>query len=228
VNSPEAGLDPSAVLANRIELLERAADDLAHEIKNPLHSMVINLEVLRRRLNRLEGASDADVFRYVEVLGDEVERLSHRVDILLRLLRTGREHEPVSLNDVVHELWELVRLRAGRRNIRVEFAPDEVAGARYVPREPTRQIILNLVLEALDSLEPGQALHVRSEQGHGVLRLELGGGCREPVGDAAGTREGARPRLAVAEMLSREIGGSVGVDRIDGQTNFSLSFAAPR
>ena len=46
--------DQGTIRENKLELVERLADDLAHEIKNPLHSMVINLEVLRRRLTRLE------------------------------------------------------------------------------------------------------------------------------------------------------------------------------
>ena len=44
----DANIDASFDLhASRYALLSRLADDLAHEIKNPLHSMVINLEVLR-------------------------------------------------------------------------------------------------------------------------------------------------------------------------------------
>src|ERR1700741_2799475 len=40
---PHGEEGPPALRANKLDLLERLADDLAHEIKNPLHSMVINL-----------------------------------------------------------------------------------------------------------------------------------------------------------------------------------------
>ena len=36
--------------ANRYDILSRLADDLAHEIKNPLNAIVVNLEVLRRKI----------------------------------------------------------------------------------------------------------------------------------------------------------------------------------
>ena len=55
-----------ALRANKLDLLERLADDLAHEIKNPLHSMVINLEVLKRRVARAD--SPDEVQRYIVVL----------------------------------------------------------------------------------------------------------------------------------------------------------------
>ena len=45
-------LTDEQIRANRYELVSGLADDLAHEIRNPLHAIVINLEVLRLRVTR--------------------------------------------------------------------------------------------------------------------------------------------------------------------------------
>jgi signal transduction histidine kinase len=93
VSSKHRVADQETIRENKLALVERLADDLAHEIKNPLHSMVINLEVLRRRIARLEGDSNEDLLRYAGVLNAELERVSRRVELLLRLVRPNRESE---------------------------------------------------------------------------------------------------------------------------------------
>jgi signal transduction histidine kinase len=228
VNSPETGGNATLIIANRLELVERAADDLAHEIKNPLHSMVINLEVLRRRVSRIDEAGQADMLRNVEVLASEVERLSNRLDLLLRLLRSGRQTEPISLNDMVEELWELVRLEAARGSVQVRFQPDVAASRRYVPREPTRQIILNLVIEVLDSLSPGGALQLHSERHEDQVRLVVAGSHHNgTIAAAPPVPVAERPRMLVADLLTRKIGGQLdAVLDPEGHPIFSLSLPA--
>jgi signal transduction histidine kinase len=211
VNSQANGGDPSVILANRLELVERAADDLAHEIKNPLHSMVINLEVLRRRIGRLEEPAQADVIRYVEVLGGELDRLTQRVDVLLRLLRPGRADEPVPINELVEELWEIVQVEAGKRSVTVGFTPHAGIGNGRVPRDPVRQVILNLLLDLLDFLRPGDRLEVRAELLDDEVKLLVSAA---PNPELAATGSGTAPlddraRIRVARSLSEHIGGRI-------------------
>src|SRR5690606_41450424 len=70
------------LLASRYRLFSRLADDLAHEIKNPLHAMVINLEVLRRR----DTAGDPDiVLERAAVIDLVIQRKQQVVDLLITL-----------------------------------------------------------------------------------------------------------------------------------------------
>jgi signal transduction histidine kinase len=71
-------------LAERYQLVRRIADDLAHELKNPLNAMVINLEVLRARVRA--GDPEAALER-IDVLDQETHRLHNLLDHVLRLLR---------------------------------------------------------------------------------------------------------------------------------------------
>src|SRR5688500_17512833 len=101
VHETPAHADPVRLRVNKLELLERLADDLAHDIKNPLHSMVINLEVLRRRAARVGGDEGDDLQRYAGVLSTELERVNRRIELLLRLSRPARAAELASLSDVL-------------------------------------------------------------------------------------------------------------------------------
>lgn len=156
------GVDPQALRANKLTLVERLADDLAHEIKNPLHSMVINLEVLKRRVSRWSGADATELMRYVGILSGELDRVSRRVDLLLRMVRMDRGGEPVTLSETVEDLLELVELERERHRISIEMhAPDHPARTR-LPRDTARQIVLNLLLIALDSAAPGGVITISS------------------------------------------------------------------
>jgi signal transduction histidine kinase len=194
--------DPLQVRANKLDLLERLADALAHEIKNPLHSMVINLEVLKRRLSRPPGEG-GDVLRYATVLGQELERVNQRIELLLRLSRPERGGpEETTLNELVEEVMELVSLEARHRDGRVEYEPAAQMVRVRLGRQAARQIILNIVLDALDGLAGGQTLGiaVRVDAGRAVLTVS-----------GAPSSDGGE-RLAVAAALAEAVGGRVDMD----------------
>jgi signal transduction histidine kinase len=194
--------DPLQVRANKLDLLERLADALAHEIKNPLHSMVINLEVLKRRLSRAPG-DGTDVLRYATVLGEELDRVNQRIELLLRLSRPERSGpEDTTLNELLDEVMELVSLEARHREARVEYQRSDRMTRVRLGRQAARQIILNLVLDALDSLRGGDTLRivVREEEGRAVMTVT------GPPSSEGGER------LAVAAALAEAAGGRVDSD----------------
>ncbi|MDP9347622.1 MAG: hypothetical protein M3P24_00525 [Gemmatimonadota bacterium] len=207
--SPEAP-SPDALLvrANKLDLLERLADDLAHEIKNPLHSMVINLEVLKRRIARSGAEGQSDLQRYVGVLGSELERLSRRIELLLRLTRPARGNEAATLDELVDELLELIQLEGRRHEVDVRFHPGAPTTRVSVPGEPVRQVILDLVLEALERLGRGGVLLLRTEQGDGKTSLVLA--CTGEQGTELSCDERGE-RLSVARLVAERIGGRLEV-----------------
>ena len=209
-----AHADPLAVRANKLDLLERLADDLAHEIKNPLHSMVINLEVLKRRVARATGDQD-DLQKYIGVLGGELERVTRRIELLLRLSRPGRGPENTTLDEMVGELMEIIQLEARHHDMAVDFRPGLPPARVFVSREAARQVILNLVLGALDAASPGGTLSISVENGGAASRLCIAGP-GAPEGAAGGREPG------VARALAAALGG-----RVDGDGPADVVFSLP-
>ncbi|HEX6041365.1 histidine kinase dimerization/phospho-acceptor domain-containing protein [Longimicrobium sp.] len=208
--------DPVAVRANKLDLLERLADALAHEIKNPLHSMVINLEVLKRRLSRAP-TEGTDVLRYATVLGEELDRVNRRIELLLRLSRPDRGGpDDTTLNELVEEVMELVSVEARHREARVAYEPGGIMARVHVGRQHARQIILNLFLDVLDGLGGGDtlAVDIRAEGGRAVLTVS--GGSSSATGGE---------RLSVAAALAEAVGGRVDVE--GGSRTLSLPAQRP-
>lgn len=105
--------------AARYEFVSRLADDLAHEVKNPLHSMVINLEVLRRRV--ASGAT-AEALQRADVIGVELARVHQLVEQILLLLLPDREGVRVlDLDDALAEIVPLLDIRARAEHKTLRF-----------------------------------------------------------------------------------------------------------
>jgi len=134
--------------ANRYDVLSRLAEDLAHEIKNPLNSIVINLEVLRR----LSAAgAHQKVQDRAAVIEQEILRVHVLVDGILQLLRPDKLNaEPVAVDVVVGSLQNALEVQA--KGARVGLQVD-VESALYadIQSEPFKFALLNLVTRAIDA-----------------------------------------------------------------------------
>lgn len=157
--------------ANRFDLVSRLADDLAHEIKNPLNSIVINLEVLKVRV----GRSDADgALDRAAVIEQEARRLHVMIDRLLQLLRPERDQsESFALDQVFDELLPLVEARArlARNALNVECDASILVPIR---RDVFKFAMLNLLTTVHERLgENAGTLSVTCTPDGEQLRLEI-------------------------------------------------------
>ena len=141
----EAGDD---VRANRYDVVSRLADDLAHEIKNPLNAIVVNLEVLRRRV--VTGTPEAALER-VDVIEHEVRRVHSLVEQVLLLLRPAkRETSPLAIDGILDSLDNALQIQARAAHVELECVSD---GSLYaqIRGEPFKFALLNLVTMAIDA-----------------------------------------------------------------------------
>ncbi len=210
-DAPRENEAPLLIRANKLDLIERLADDLAHEIKNPLHSMVINLEVLKRRITNQLPDGSSDVLRYIGVLNSELERVNHRIELLLRLARPARGSESTTVNELIEEVLELLQLEGRHHNVSVQFEPGPDVLRVSVPREPMRQVILNLVLDTVDASDAGDTVVIRTGREAGRAQVMVAG---------AGSRESDGVLVTAARALGESLGGDV-------QEGATLVFSLP-
>jgi signal transduction histidine kinase len=144
--------------ANRFAIVSRLADDLAHEIKNPLNAIIINLEVLKVRVAR--GDADAANDRAL-VIEEEVRRLHLLVDRMLLLIRPERQEEEIlPLDSALDELVPLIEAQA--RLARNEFRTHGAATVMVrVRRDILKFALLNVLIAA----------HAHLGEGGGTLSL---------------------------------------------------------
>jgi two-component system, NtrC family, sensor kinase len=153
------------------------ASELAHEIRNPLTSVKLNLQRIDRSLHGHETPA-SEPQEPLRIALREIQRLERVVQGVLSLARPrALQRSPVSLHATVAEALEVVRpvADAQRVEIRARFAAaqDSVAA----DSEQLRAALLNLFLNAVEAMPDGGELRVFSEarrggDGNGAL-IEL-------------------------------------------------------
>lgn len=148
------------------------AAGVAHEINNPLASIAWCAESLESRLHELlHGeapatatlqAGDVQILRkYLRRIQDEAFRCKGITEKLLDFSRLGDvEKQDTDLQELVEGVIEMVRHLGKYRNKQIELECRERVIAPVNPQE-IKQVVLNLITNALDSLDPGGTVWVR-------------------------------------------------------------------
>lgn len=201
--------------AAHLDLVSRWADDLAHEVKNPLHAMVINLELVKRRAGAADAAS---VVERAEVVESELERVHALIDSLLRIVRPWPPATSVSVDDLFRSLRPVLSARARVR--RSEYHHEPCPAIVAMPPGDLALAVVFLVDRALESAAGGGRIDTRCERVDGGLRIVFTG---SPGGAAAPRDEAAEgPALAVTERLVRSAGGTLEPDPEGGGVAITL------
>ena len=149
------------------------AAGVAHEINNPLASILFCAEALERRLKELlpassgspslppSAAEDCDVvIRYLSMIQQEALRCKEITQKLLDFSRSGeRQREPTDLADLIRGVLEMVRHLPHCRGKQILFEPSEYIVAP-VHAQDLKSVVLNLVVNALESMDEGGRLTI--------------------------------------------------------------------
>lgn len=142
------------------------AAGVAHEINNPLASIAWSAESLESRLHDILGADEASLTtaqqgeieilrKYLKRIQDEAFRCKGITEKLLDFSRLGDvEKQAANLGELIEGVIEMVRHLGKYREKKIELISPEYVVAPVNVQE-LKQVVLNLITNALDSLEPG-------------------------------------------------------------------------
>jgi two-component system sensor histidine kinase PilS (NtrC family) len=166
-----AQLREAAERAERLAVLGRLSAGLAHEIRNPLGSISGSVELVR------ESAALSDEDRHLlTIVLTEVDRLN---DLVTTMLQVGKPREPrrqqEDLRDLVRAVVEMTqRGPAATQGIRMLTELPEHPVFVWADGDQVRQVLWNLVKNALQASPRGSTIVVRAQEGaddHGVLEV---------------------------------------------------------
>ncbi len=154
--------------ADRLSALGQLAASIAHEINNPLQSVIGCLGLAQEAL--VEGE---DAQQYLQVARDEVQRIKRIVARMRDLYRPeSNEKKMTALHTLLEQVLELTRKRCQDSRIAVAWQPAEGLPALWVAPDQIKQVFLNLMLNAIEAMPNGGHLRVRTaltESPAGVL-----------------------------------------------------------
>ena len=139
--------------------ISQLAGGLAHEIRNPLSTLSLNLDLLLEDFQNAETPRDRRVLQRVERLRDEVQRLHAILENFLRFARVqDLKLAPADLNALVDELRDFYEPTLATKGIviRTHFAPD--LPMVRLDADLFKQALLNLILNAEHAMPSGGEL----------------------------------------------------------------------
>ncbi|AUX40903.1 sensor histidine kinase [Sorangium cellulosum] len=183
-------LERRAADAEALNAMVPLALGLAHEIRNPLNAAVLELHLLSRSIDRLsDEAIREPMKRRVGIVEAEIARLGRLLGEFLELARPRAPHrEPVDLARVVRDVLDLEEEALASHRVEVvRDLSDDCFALGDV--EKLKQVVLNLVVNALDVMPEG-----------GVLRASASGDVQEVWLSIADTGPGIAPTI-LAEIF---------------------------
>jgi len=215
--------------ADRLAAMGTLASGLAHEARNPLNAALLQLALLRRRLERPD-CQPATLIPVADLVEQELQRLGRLVDDFIAFAQPRPlAPRPTDLGSLCRTIASLLAAEAERAGVDVRL---ELAPAPTVPADPDRlqHVLLNLARNSLEAMPGGGALTLRVRPGRRSVDLDVadtGPGFPEnaPVFDAFFTTkaQGTGLGLSIVHRIVTDHGGTVRVRSNPGDTCFTVS-----
>ncbi len=195
--------------AEQLAAVGQLAAGLAHELRNPLTSV--------KTILQLADAPEELTGRDLDVLKQEMTRLEEAVQTFLDFARPPRpDKRPVDLDELLTETVELVRRRAEQNRIDLDYRPAEQPIVAVADATQVRQVVLNLLLNALDAVSSGGAVRLESgidsERAVPHRRRRRRGWAAVRVADTGkGLPDGLADRIFEPFMSTKESGTGLGL-----------------
>ena len=185
---------------DRLAALGKVVAGVAHEIRNPLNSIRLTLELLGRRVHK-------GVVRGDEVQGAlaEVDRLDRILARLLAFGRPGLEDRRVQdVRPLIERAVKMVQEQSQRKNVPIELESGGEPLEADVDGLQVEQVLLNLLLNAVEASPGGRAVRVEAGKQEGAVEISV-------TDEGPGIPDSIRDHVFDPYFTTKETGSGLGL-----------------
>ncbi len=192
-------------LVDQYTEIVRLAGGLAHEIKNPLSTIRLNMELLAEDFQQSELPRDRRAMKKIDLVQQECRRLQDLLDNFLHFAKAHRlKLQPSDLNAQVRRVLDFYRPKARQAGVEVvDYLTGDLPTV-LLDREAFHGALLNLVLNAEQAMPQGGQLVVRSYGTPDGVALEL-------IDTGCGMDEAVRLKVFEAFFSTKRGGSGLGL-----------------
>lgn len=225
--------------AENLASLTNLAAGVAHEIKNPLGSISIHIQLIQKNLKLIKGSGKANIEKFLDVINEEIDRLNKIVvDFLFAVRPINVELEDGQINDVINFLADFLKyeIDASKIDFKLDLA-DKLPLIKLDDRL-LKQAFLNFIKNALEAMPKGGNLEIKSYEKNDMVYVEFkdtGNGISpervskifEPYYTTK--IKGSGLGLTLTYKIIKEHGGDIQVHSVEKQgTTFKVSLPIPQ
>ena len=216
--------------AERLATVGTMAARMAHEVRNPLGSITLNLDLVGKEIAELaeDSRHSAEEGRLlVEEIRSEIHRIKHVIDDYLQFARPrAPQRQPLAVNALLEQrlAFMLGSFEQARVKLRTEFDP--ALGAVHIDVDQIWEAVLNLIQNSLEAMPDGGELFVSTRRAdkYALIGVTDTGGGINPEQVAVVFRpfmttkkQGTGLGLTLVQQIALEHGGHVDCDSIEGR-----------
>ncbi|MGE5326607.1 MAG: sensor histidine kinase [Deltaproteobacteria bacterium] len=199
--STRAQLEDQLDVTAKIAALGKITSGVAHEVKNPLNAMVLQLELLKSKLENEGGP----VKPQIDTLSAEIRRLDRVVKTFLDFTRPVElRRSRADLERIIREVFLLAEPQAKQSRVKLTLVPNGTIPALSLDQDLIKQALLNMVLNGCQAMPSGGVLRVTPRALEDHVELEI-------ADQGTGIPAEVRPRLFSLFFTTKPNGTGVGL-----------------
>src|SRR5881398_2919754 len=216
-----------AIESERLNALTLLAAGVAHEIGNPLNSLHIHLQLMERKVRKLDGKVKEELEEAIAISRSEITRLDSIVTQFLQAIRPSKPVlHPENVNSIVEEALRFFGPEIADRDIVVEpeLRPD--LPLIEVDRDQMKQAFYNVIKNSFEAMKRRGILRIRTDMDAthvNVSFTDTGGGMSaeslsrvfEPYFTTKSSGSGLG--LLIVRRIVREHGGEMAIESNEGK-----------
>ncbi len=184
------------------------AGGLAHEIRNPLSTILLNLNLLSEELEHGESARDRRMLNKLVGIQRECRRLEDILDAFLQFARVGELRlVPADLNEIVQDFAAFIQPEAVEHGVELSPHLDPDLPPVCLDESLFRQVLMNLVRNAQQSMPEGGLLELQTSHTGDKVCLAI-------IDNGVGMDERTRSRMFQAFFSTRSAGSGLGLPTV--------------
>src|SRR3954466_6712963 len=213
--------------SERFNALTLLAAGVAHEIGNPLNSLHIHLQLMERRVRRLDGKVKEELEEAIAISRAEITRLDSIVTQFLHAIRPSKPVlHPENVNSIVDEALRFFAPEIADRDIVVEAELRPDLPLIELDRDQMKQAFYNVIKNSFEAMKRRGILRIRTDLDDTHVRIsftDTGGGMSaeslsrvfEPYFTTKSSGSGLG--LLIVRRIVREHGGEMAIESNEGK-----------
>ncbi len=225
--------------AENLASLTTLAAGVAHEIKNPLGSISIHIQLMQKSLKRDKQLKEETSGKYLEILNEEVERLNNIiVDFLFAVRPMNPTMKKSDINKVLTDLLEFVKYELEEASVTIECELQEDLPKLEIDEKYMKQAILNIIKNSVAAMPEGGVMYFKTVRDGDFIHIyvcDTGTGISEEnmakIFEPYFTTKqfGSGLGLTVVYKIIKEHGGDIVLESVENQgTTFTINLPVPQ
>ncbi len=160
------------VRSKTLATLGQYSNELAHEIKNPLNAINIQMSLLEREIGKHDLSTGEELADIVRVVKEEISRLNKLAKDCLSFSKSGDlERTEENIGQIFEELLSLLTPHADLNGVNIYLTMLGGCPQILVDRDKLKQALLNILLNSIEAMTGGGKISINVSQINSYLNI---------------------------------------------------------